>query len=725
MTLSIWRYSHLSLAVSSFMFILIAAVTGIVLSFEPISDKLKPYSITDIESISVAETITALNEKYDEIISLDVDINNFVLASVVTKEGKGKTFYINPITAENIGEYIPKSEVFRFATSLHRSLFLKKTGRFFVGLTSFLLFLITVSGVVLIIKRQGSFKKFFSKIVNESPHQYYHIVFGRLTLIPIIIITLTGVYLSLEKFDILPNTILKHNVNFEELRKSPRISLNDFPIFKNTSLAEVRRIEFPFSEDIEDYFILELKDNEVLVNQITGDIISEIEYPFVKIVSYYSLIIHTGKGSVWWSIVLLIASCSILFFIYSGFVMTFNRKDKNRKVKNKFKKYSAEYIILVGSETGSTYNFAISFYESLIIQGKAVYISELNSYTNYKEATNIIIFTSTYGQGDAPSNANGFEKLLDKTIQSNTINYSILGFGSLAYTDFCKFAIDIDSTLNQQEAFKQQLPLYKINNQSYEEFILWAENWGKANNLSLKIEKPINITKSQADFIVINKSELNIDDTYTIRLRSINNKRFESGDLLSYMPEDGIERLYSIAKYEGDVLLSIKKHSLGVVSQYFYTQNIHENIKVGIYKNTDFYFPNKVKQVLMISNGTGIAPFLGMINQASKKQEIHLFWGGRTKTSFEIYKTYLQTNNIESVFFAYSQESEKQYIQNVLELQKQLLINVLKTRGVIMICGSVKMQNQVLDIIEKTSKSELNMTLTDLKNNNQLKMDCY
>ncbi|NQX82726.1 MAG: hypothetical protein HRT66_12165 [Flavobacteriaceae bacterium] len=254
---------------------------------------------------------------------------------------------------------------------------------------------------------------------------------------------------------------------------------------------------------------------------------------------------------------------------------------------------------------------------------------------------------------------------------------------------------------------------------------MWAENWGKANNLSLKIEKPINITKSQADFIVINKSELNIDDTYTIRLRSINNKRFESGDLLSYMPEDGIERLYSIAKYEGDVLLSIKKHSLGVVSQYFYTQNIHENIKVGIYKNTDFYFPNKVKQVLMISNGTGIAPFLGMINQASKKQEIHLFWGGRTKTSFEIYKTYLQTNNIESVFFAYSQESEKQYIQNVLELQKQLLINVLKTRGVIMICGSVKMQNQVLDIIEKTSKSELNMTLTDLKNNNQLKMDCY
>jgi sulfite reductase (NADPH) flavoprotein alpha-component len=39
MTISIWRYSHLALAISAALFILIASITGIILAFEPISEK--------------------------------------------------------------------------------------------------------------------------------------------------------------------------------------------------------------------------------------------------------------------------------------------------------------------------------------------------------------------------------------------------------------------------------------------------------------------------------------------------------------------------------------------------------------------------------------------------------------------------------------------------------------------------------------------------------------
>lgn len=62
MTISIWRLSHLTLAISTSLFIVIAAVTGLILTFEPITNKLKPYSIASYEQISIAETIEALEK---------------------------------------------------------------------------------------------------------------------------------------------------------------------------------------------------------------------------------------------------------------------------------------------------------------------------------------------------------------------------------------------------------------------------------------------------------------------------------------------------------------------------------------------------------------------------------------------------------------------------------------------------------------------------------------
>ncbi len=231
MTISIWRYSHLTLAISSALFIVVAALTGIVLAFEPISNKLNPYASVALKTISIAETIGVLQEKYDAIIKVEVDENDFVSASIINEEGESKTFYINPKTGEKIGNLIERLALFELATNLHRSLFLKSTGRFVIGFVSLLLFLISTTGTLLIIKRQGGFSKIFSKIVKENSNQYYHIVFGRYFLIPIIVITLTGVYLSLERFSLLPkdkNTIqsLKINNNTINLKAA------DFEFFK-------------------------------------------------------------------------------------------------------------------------------------------------------------------------------------------------------------------------------------------------------------------------------------------------------------------------------------------------------------------------------------------------------------------------------------------------------------------------------------------------------------
>ncbi|WP_405571916.1 PepSY domain-containing protein [Winogradskyella sp. Asnod2-B02-A] len=732
MTISIWRYSHLVLAVMSSLFILIASVTGAILAIEPITNQLQPYAVSGANATSLAKTLSVLQQEYDEVFTLELDTNDFVIASVITKEGKSETIYINPITGEKLGDIIKKAPIYEFATNLHRSLFLKTTGRVLTGVVSFLLFLISITGIKLILKRQGGIKRFFSKVVRENFDQYYHVDIGRYMLIPIVIITLSGVFLSLEKFDALPDSKISHNYP-EQAEVENKLNIIDFQTFQNIPLADVKYVEFPFSDDIEDYFTIKLIDKEILVNQYTGDIVSDQNTSLVALASNWSLILHTGQGTIIWSVVLLLASLAILFFMYSGFSMTLKRRKETTKIKNKFKKDNAEYIILVGSETGNTFNSAKQFYEALVVSGHSVFIAALNEYSTYKKAKYLTIFTSTYGEGEAPTSASNFEKLLQKVTQNQNIQYSVIGFGSLMYADYCKYAIEVDELLKKQDHFVEHLPLFKINNQSFEAYKTWIKLWNDLTNhdLKIKFQKPqINLKKIN-EFKVINKTEPNSDDSFLVQLRSHKKIKFKSGDLLSLYPEaDFIERQYSIGKIDNDIILSIKKHKFGVCSNYFNNLKINEIVKAKITRNLDFHFPTDAKEVVMIANGTGIAPFLGMINENHNIIKTHLFWGGRTQDSLGIYENIIDSafskKTLSCFHVAYSQEQKtKIYVQDLITEHQELITRVLNSNGVVMICGSVAMQNRVLEILNKITTEQLNKPLSTFKNNEQIRMDCY
>src|SRR5690606_26697424 len=126
-----------------------------------------------------------------------------------------------------------------------------------------------------------------------------------------------------------------------------------------------------------------LNDRDIQINQQTGAIVSSAEYPFVVLASRLSLVLHTGEGNVFWSIILLIASASIIFFMYSGFVMTLKRRKKVSTTSAMPDKNESEFIILVGSETGTTFDFATRFYNALTTSGKQVFMTEMNNYSVY------------------------------------------------------------------------------------------------------------------------------------------------------------------------------------------------------------------------------------------------------------------------------------------------------------------------------------------------------
>lgn len=731
MTLSIWRYAHLTLAILTFLFLIVASTTGIILAYDAAQEKVQPYRVDDFSNINLAQSLPELRKVFPEITEISVDHNQFVTLEGSDENGENIKAYIDPTTGKILGKPVEKSKFINWVISLHRSLFLKEIGRFTVGVVSFLLMITSISGLILIIKRQNGIRYFFSKIKKDFFSQYFHVVSGRILLVPIFVISLTGTYLFIHRFELIPkgkNEKIAHKITNSETQ----IKLADFPIFKETKLSAVKKIEFPFIEDdAEEFFVLKLKDREITVNQINGEIVKEEKYPLTLIYENLSLTFHTGRGSVVWSIVLGLSSIGILMFIYSGFVITFKRT--RNKIKNKYKAENAEIIILVGSENGSTLGFANKIHSQLLSDGKKSFISQLNQYKLYPKAEHIIIFTSTYGLGEAPTNASNFKKLLKEFPQNQKIKYSVVGFGSKSYEDFCGFAIEIDQLLSEQNWAESQLKLFTVNDKSTAEFTEWAKKWSYETMIplatapSLYSEKVPSLKKMK----VIGKSEI-VDEvtTFKVILKPNSLVKFKSGDLLAIYPEnDHKERFYSIGKVNGAIQLVVKLHENGLGSGFLHRLKENEEIKARIIKNSEFHFPKKASEVIMIANGTGIAPFLGMIEEQTGKTKTHLYCGFRKSSELTVNYEYFALENIKkgklsSFNLAFSREEKSQYVMDLVERDAELFTNSLENGGFIMICGALKIQHDVEDTLRKLCGLK-NKDYETYKANGQILTDCY
>lgn len=729
MTISVWRYSHLALAVSSFIFILLASLTGLVLAFEPVSNRLQPYAVGHLDEITLAETLASAQKNYAEIIEIKVEKNQFVQADIITNDGESKQIYLDPKTGKSLGEVQPENEFFQFVTTLHRSLFLHGLGRFFMGLAAFLLLLIAVTGSILVVKRQRKIGRFFSRVVRDNAFQFYHVVFGRLWLVPIVIIAATGTFLTLNEFELLPKAEVAKETDSDTIKTEPRLTVAQFPIFQQTKLADVISVEFPFSSEPEDAYLVKLQNRELTVNQFTGEILKEQRQPEVIDYVNLSLDLHTGRASILWALVLAIACLNILFFIYSGFAMTLKRR--SGVIRNPYKKHQAEFIILAGSENGSTMRFAKAVHEAILKTGQSSYFAELNDYGQFASARHIVLITATYGLGEPPTNAGKALHLIAKFPQNHPAHFCVVGFGSHAYPDFCQFAFDLHNAMADQPLLSPLLEIETINDKSAEAFVRWVALFAQKTDTNLTVNAQSLLAKPARllAFTVTHKTEIGAESqTFLIRLKPTAKAKFTSGDLLSVYPANDLrERQYSIGKIGDEIQLSVKLHPDGLGSNYLYGLPVGETIRASVVRNKHFHFPATAKTVILVSNGTGIAPLLGMIAQ-NQNAQCHLYCGFRTADSFAPYQPFIEqrlaSGQLEKLHLAYSRQDAKQYVKDVLANDSGWIASVLQDGGTIMICGSLAMQNQVLALLDSIA-AKLGQPLSHFQSNGQIKMDCY
>mgnify|MGYP005802244965 CR=1 FL=1 len=131
--------------------------------------------------------------------------------------------------------------------------------------------------------------------------------------------------------------------------------------------------------------------------------------------------------------------------------------------------------VLFGSETGNAQALASQASEFLNTNGHSVSIKDLGdvSVNDLKKLENILIITSTWGDGEAPSNASNIHESLSNTQEdlSNT-SFAVFAIGSTSFPQFCQAGIDFDTFL-EKAGSKRLVDLEMADDDYSDSFPIW------------------------------------------------------------------------------------------------------------------------------------------------------------------------------------------------------------------------------------------------------------
>lgn len=695
-----WRWLHKVTTILFGIFILLASVTGVFLAIEPFLIYKSTPKDNREANITLGSLFQKIEANFIEIYGIERDAYGNLKVQGIGMEDDGEEYYIDVHSGKVISPPQQISTLFKFSREIHRSLFLKTPGRILMGLSALGMFFLLLSGTFLQVKRAGSWRKVFIFKKPGNMLRDFHALFSKLWYIPIAIVALSAIILSLYRFFPPPSVAL------EEVSVST-LKFSDIP------LKDVRKIIFA----IDNSEITTLQsDHQIWELDYDKNVISvkdKSEFEKLKSVSYW---LHTGEGVLAWATILLLTSLVLVFLSITGFKMLWKKDLYRKKLKHDEIK---DNLILIGSEMGSTWKFGYAFKNAMEKQGEKVFILGMDTIPDISKVKKLFILTSTYGDGDPPVHArHAKDQIIEKMLQNDSVSFCVLGFGSKEYPEFCAYAETLRDRISAVNK-KEMVPYSTVDKQSVFEFIEWIRKVNNSLGWTLLVDTSTlrpERKKLNDIFTILEKKEEG--DTFTLLLSHQCFIWIRSGDLLGVYPHDeNVERYYSIAVIDRNKLLLVIKRT-GVCSHYLGDLNQGDTFKAFIKPNPAFYYPTHHHPVVFISNGTGIAPFLGMMNHGN----FHLFWGGRYEKDFSLFSSYTEN---KKVIKSFSKGVKPHYVQDLLPENKELIIQSVSTGGSVMICGSLTMLSGVLAELDSILLDSGLPGTTLLREEGRVLVDCY
>lgn len=723
-----WRQAHRWPGVILGLLLAFLAITGSILSIDPLLQRFDR-NVHALGDLSVGDVLrlSAQKNPYFEIDRIRIDHSGRVLLRGSDAAGSREVPF-NPKNGRLARKPRPRP-FWDLVNSLHRNLAIGPNGRpvTLIGVVSMLVLMIT--GLILLARRLGGFRRMFNKVKGRGLDKWHSII-GRLLILPLLVTVVSGTWMSLVSNGLISSGVDDGPAYPETRVEADPVPATDLEIFETIKLADLTNLSFPIWADWWDVYVLRQGGTLTYIDRQSGEVLSRESVPFMTRALDLFTLLHTGQGAAVWGAIAGLVSLSVPFFSVTGLVIWLRRR--HPRPRGMVPVGSADVVLLVGSETGTTWGFAVHLAKQLRGAGKSVHLGGMNSTCNMREDATLILLAATYGDGTPPSGAaQFFERLPGYT---GGKRFAVLGFGDKAFPAYCAFAVACQIAL-EATGRAGILPMTDINRRSAQAFTAWGQALAPVlgiNDLMLDYTPPRPRTRQlelaeREDFVGYDGAPSAI-----LRFRAPARRRlpgFHAGDLLGILPPaDQVARLYSLAssKREGMVELCVVGVEGGICSNYLLGLDPGQMIDAYVERNPDFR-PAKRAPTIMIGAGTGIAPFAGMIRN-NRNRPMELFFGLR-HPDFDFYyraaiEEWQRDGRLSGFYAAYSRHDDEAYVQDRLRGAGDRVAQHLLQGATIMVCGSSRMASAVAQEIDTISAS-IGTSLAELRQRGRYLEDIY
>lgn len=721
---------HLYLSLALGLLLMLSAASGLVLSASVLSGHLQaPAS----EMQSVGQVAERLAQQLPNIERLERAPDGELRATLATAEGSDQV-RIDPLTAAVIGPYQP-SATLSWVRDLHRELLLGSTGRWLSGLAALALLALAVSGAWLLARRLGGWHRLLLPIKPGKGLAHWHSVVARWALPVLLVSAGSGLYLAGSSQGWINDGQDVELAYPESVDAAPAAAPGTLSALRNLALQDLRELEFP-SANQANYFTVRTATGEGFVNAGSGNWISYQPHGPARQLYETMYELHTAAGSPMWSLILGAASLACLFLGITGTFAWWRRQRQSRSVAGNSPAQQAEAILLVGSQSGSTWDYARQLHEQLAASGMSVHSASMNQLQpSYPQARYLLILTATHGDGQAPQSASAFLQRLAQSRMAPELQAAVLGLGDSRFQHFCGYAEQVEEQLCAL-GIKPLLALHKVDRGNPGDLDLWAQRLGRALDIDLKLT-PVQSTPALQPLRLLSREVFGeADEAPAAILRFALDAgqppaHFAPGDLLAISPGPGLApRYYSIASADEDgaVEICVRRQPQGLCSTLLHELPVGARVQGFLQPHPDFRPDAGQHPLILVGAGTGLAPLIGFARKNLAQRPLHLYWGGRHAQAGFPYQAELQEcladGRLTRLGLAFSQGPAAMYVQDRLRQDATELQRLLAQGAQILVCGSREMAAGVRAVVE-TLLAGQGGSVEQLKQQGRYREDVY
>ncbi|MDR2307194.1 MAG: sulfite reductase flavoprotein subunit alpha [Paucimonas sp.] len=495
-------------------------------------------------------------------------------------ERRGALRYADPYTGELKGDAAGQG-FFNLMLNLHRFLAMGDTGRQITGACTLMLIFFCLSGLYLRWPRKAldwrTWLTFEWAKKGRAFNWDLHAVAGTWCLLFYLLFALTGLFWSYDWYRSGLNTLLADAPAAGQQQKrgegrgrhgpppadqhAPPLQVDYQAIWSNLKQAAgpelaMYNLRLPPAggQPANLFYLLEgaahpRAFNTLVLDPATGQVrrherYTDKSFKAQLLQSVYAL--HVGEYfGLPGRIILTLASLTMPLFFVTGWLLYLDRRRKKRQVRaargnvDSTQAGTDSWLVGFASQSGLAEQLAWQSAAQLQAAGLPVQVRPLAELgeAELRQARRALFVVSTFGDGEAPDSARGFErKVLGQAWPLDHLDYALLALGDRQYPHFCGFARRLQAWLGERGARSAFSPI-EVDNAAPGALQLWQQELAQLTGA-----RPVTTWQppSFANWRLVRRDLLNPGSqgapVYLLGLQAQAPTRWEAGDLIEILP---------------------------------------------------------------------------------------------------------------------------------------------------------------------------------------------